>query len=486
MRFARFAPGGAVDLVAGEVVTPADVVGMAVDPSTGDPLADLRSSSDAQLEAALETAYRAWDHGTGPLSGLPLAERTGMLERLADALDARCDELAFWHACETGIPIATARLFAGGLGDTARRIAEEAPGVLAPRALPAGARRVEILRLPWGPAALFTAWNASAFLAVTKLSYALAAGCPAILKPSEYAGETTRVLVDALLEAELGPAAVQVVSGDGRVGARLAGDARVRMVNFTGSLAGGRAVAQQAAPRMAALQLELGASNPAVVTADADLASAGQELARAAVVLNGQWCEAPRRVFVDGAVHDDLVAEIRAALEPLVLGDALAEETQIGPLGHPRQHEAVREAAESLARAGDAVATHSVLPDAGCYCSPTIVSNLRPEDATGEIFGPILAVSPFAAVEDAIRSANALGDGLAGYVFAAEPAAFELGRRLHAGEIRLNGARVLDLAPGSAQSFWGTSGVGGHGLTEVLSAHAGIRIVGEEEPSLVL
>ena len=475
------------NLIGGTDSEPAESLGSAVDPATGAVLGEVPESSPADVERALAAAFSARGSGDGAFGRRPLAERIELLHRFADALDSRADAFAYWHAREIGVPLATARMFAAGLGDVVRGIAGAAPGVLAPRPLAAGARRVEIHRVPWGPAALYTAWNAPAFLAAGKLTYALAAGCPAILKPSEHAGATTGLVVDALLDAGMRPDAVQVVCGGAEVGAALAGDSRVRMISYTGGTSGGRAVAAAATARMAALHLELSASNPVIVLRDADVQTAGAELARGATVLNGQWCEAPRRVYVDERLHDELTSSILDELRRRKLGDPMQEDTEVGPLVNARQRAAVAEAVVQLAGRGDVERSHAQLPDGGCWFSPTVVSGLPLDAVTREIFGPVLALSPYRDVEDAVHAANALGDGLAGYVFGGErDAAFAVGLRLHAGEIRLGGARVLDLAPGSAQSFWGTSGVGGHGVEDVLRAHTGTRIVGEEDYSLAL
>jgi betaine-aldehyde dehydrogenase len=474
------------NLIGGTDTEPHGSLGEAVDPSTEEPIGELPESTPADAERAAAAAFAAWGSGEGPYSRLPLEARIEVLHRFADVLDERADAFAYWHAREIGIPIATTRLFAAGLGEAVRGIADAA-AALATRPLPAGGRRVEVHRLPWGPAALYTAWNAPAFLAAGKIAYALAAGCPAILKPSEHAGATTGLVVDALLDAEPGAGAVQVVCGGAAVGGALAGDPRVRMISYTGGTAGGRAVAAAASGRMAALHLELSASNPAIVLRDADVETAAAELARGATVLNGQWCEAPRRVYVDQRIHDDLSAAILEELRRRTLGDPLRADTDIGPLVNKRQRAAVIGAVERIGANGTVERSHADLPERGCWFAPTIVSGLSLDAVEGEIFGPVLALSPFADLDEAVNAANALGDGLAGYVFGADrDETFALGLRLHAGEVRLGGTRVLDLAPGSTQSFWGTSGVGGHGVDDVLRAHTGTRVVGEEDRSLAL
>jgi betaine-aldehyde dehydrogenase len=474
-----------LNLIAAAPSAPTATIGVAEDPNTGEPIGALLGSEAFDVDRALAQAWRAWGHGSGPFSMLGLSERVALLGRLAEQLDRRAGPLAEAHAAEVGIPIATARLFAGGLAGVVEDVAAAAPQALASTPLVNGARRVDVHRLPWGPAALYAPWNAPAFVAVTKLTTALVAGCPAVLKPSEYTPSTARLLVDALVDADLGPAPVQVVCGGVEVGARLARDRRVRVISYTGSTAGGRAVAAAAIERMTAIQLELSASNPAVVLPGGDLEHAARELARGCLVLNGQWCEAPRRVYVHAREHDELAAMLVDELRCCTIGPALDPATELGPLAHRAHFETVVGEVARLSSLGEAFATHPAVPAGGFFVSPTVIAGLAADAVRGEIFGPVLAVSPYGDVEEAIASANDLDDGLAAYVFGPDrEEARELGRRLHAGEVRVGGCRVLDLAPGSSQAFWGTSGIGGHGRTATIRAHVGARIVGDEDATL--
>jgi betaine-aldehyde dehydrogenase len=476
-----------LNLIAGAASTPTVAIGSGEDPNTGAPVAPLLGSEPAAVDGAVEQAWRAWGHGTGPLSSRSLPERLALLRRVAEQLDRHAEALAHAHATEVGVPIATARLFAHGLTDVVDEVATCASHALAPTQLAGDGRRVELHLLPWGPAALYAPWNAPAFVAVTKLATAVAAGCPAVLKPSEHTPLTARLLVEALLAADIGPAPVQVVCGGAEVGAQLARDARIRMISYTGGTAGGRAVAAAAIARMTPMQLELSASNPAVVLPGADVEHAARELARGCLVLNGQWCEAPRRVYVHARDHDRLAATLVSELARSTIGSSLDEATDVGPLAHRAQFATVVHESERLAALGDAVASHPRVPPDGFFVSPTVVAGLPTDAVRSEIFGPVLALSAYHAVDDAVAAANALDDGLAGYVFGPDrDDAHAVGRRLHAGEVRVGGCRVLDLAPGSTQAFWGGSGLGGHGRAETLRAHTGARIVGDEDAALAL
>jgi phenylacetaldehyde dehydrogenase len=190
-------------------------------------------------------------------------------------------------------------------------------------------------------------------------------------------------------------------------------------------------------------------------------------------------------VFVDAARHDELVEALEAALAGVRVGAARDTGSEVGPLasGGHRQ----RVSRQVVALGGEARVTAAVPDCPGFFLSPTLVLGLPPDSVREEIFGPVLSVHRVAGDAEAVAAANANGDGLAGYVFCGDDErAFRLGRALHAGEVRIGGTNLLDLAPESTQSFWGSSGIGAHGGREVLEAFRGSRIVGEEDPTLAL
>jgi len=465
------------ELVGGELGVPSGPPAATLeDPNDGRALGELRASTDERVEAALALAARAaWPD-------LALDERAAALERLADALDARAAAIAAAEAIDTGVPIAVTQAIAGSLGATIRGAVATARAAGDARELPADGRRVELLRRPWGPAALLAPWNAPAPVATSKVAHALAGGCPAILKPSEHAPQAASLLAQAAADAQLPPDALAVVHGGPDVALRLAADDRVAVISLTGGLAAGRAIGAAAIGRMAALQLELGAANPALVCADTDLAAAAAALAAGATKLNGQWCEAPRRVLVAAERHDDLLDALLAELATVRIGSSLDPASAMGPLARREHRDRVRAQVRAL---GGRPLAAAHLPDEGAFLAPTVVAGLPADAVSEEIFGPVLTLHPVASDAEALAAANATGDGLAGYVFSADTErAFDLGRRLRAGEVRLGGTHLLDLAPGSAQSFWGTSGIGGHGASEALEAYRGTRIVGVDDPSL--
>ena len=346
--------------------------------------------------------------------------------------------------------------------------------------LPGPVRPVELLRLPWGPAAVLVPWNAAAPMAAGKVAMALAAGCPVLLKPPEWSPLGCNLLADAIDRVGLPAGVFQMVHGGPAVGAAITSDPRVRVVSFTGGLGAGRAIARAAAEHFPALQLELGGNNPAIVRADADIDATAASLASGMIKLNGQWCEAPGKVLVGRSQHDSLVDALRDHLGRYRIGHHLDDATQFGPLsheGHRRHLDAQVERLTSLG--GDLlIAGESPALD-GWFWPGRVVVGVDPSSCVDELFGPVVTVHPVDDDDEAVRLANDTPFGLAGYVFGADlDAAQAVGRRIRFGEVKINGTSVLDLTPTSTQSFWGASGIGGHGSTEVYRSFLGSQIVG--------
>lgn len=469
------------DRIAGRTVRPALVLdGPLEDPNTGAAIGERRQSAPAAVDDALAAAD-ALDR-SGAWRRTAPDDRAAALERLASALERRADEVGPLEARETGVPIAITRVIAANLGGIVRgAIAQLCSGWQYERRDTAG-RRVDLRRVPFGPVAVMTPWNAPAWLGTQKAAYALAAGCPVILKPSEWASSSANLLADAVEEADLPAAVFQLVHGDGRVGGQLASDPRIRAIAFTGGQVAGRAVAAVAAPNMTALQLELGGSNAAIVRADADVALTARELARGITKLNGQWCEGPGRIVVGNALHDELRDALAAELAVPVVGSSLDQRTDVGPMANRAQYDRLRGRLRALG--GDQLAPAALPGGDGFFVSPTVVTGVDARSVGGEIFGPVVTMHRAHDDADALELANDGGDGLAAYVFSRdEEAALALGAELRAGEVKINGTGLLDLCPGSTQAFFGASGIGAHGDAELFRFFCGARIVGVDDTS---
>ncbi|MBL5973139.1 MAG: aldehyde dehydrogenase family protein [Candidatus Leucobacter sulfamidivorax] len=452
------------------------------DPNTGERFAENRSASAEQLDRAIAAATAA--HEDGRWSGLGAEGRAEVLGRFAAELDGIAERVARLDALNSGVPISVTRLFAGSAGDTVRGAAARAVGLGDERALEAGRRDVRVRRVPWGPTALVAPWNAPSAMAVKKLAFALAAGAPALLKPSSASPWSAELVVEAAVRAGIPEGVVSLVLGSGRIGAQLVADPRVRAISMTGSTPTGRSIAAAAAPHFTRLRLELGSNNPAIVLGDADLTAGAESIASGALKLSGQWCEAPRRVLVQRERLGALVDELERACSAFRIGSSLDDSTALGPVAFEARRIELRAQRDALVSRGARAVEVGEVPGAGWFVPPTLLvgDDLNAEE---ECFGPMLVVEPFDSVEEAVSRANRGQVGLAGYVFTAdEQLGRAIGARLVAGEVKINGTSALDMAPDSVQSFFGDAGIGGHGDAELLEFFTGQQILGTDPPGL--
>ncbi|MFI6481806.1 aldehyde dehydrogenase family protein [Nonomuraea sp. NPDC050663] len=459
--------GPTADLVDGAWAAATEDLGFDLEnPATGEPVIRALGSSGARVEAALAAAERAapgW-------AATSVEERAALLDAAGAALAGRVAEIVALEAFATGVPIRQTT----PLGFIVHGAFPLAAAQLRAGLLSSERDGVEVHRLPLGPALCLVPWNAPAPMAAHKAASALAAGCPVVLKVSEFAPYGTQLLAEVLNEV-LPPGVFQLVHGDARTGALLTGDPRVRAVSFTGGLAGGRAVAAACAAHLRPAQLELGGNNPLVALPDADVAEIARAATELLTTLNGQWCRALGRLIVPRPLMEQVVEATGDRLRALRAGDPLAQDTEYGPLVHSRHRERVR---DETARAGGHAVPYGVMPDKGNFLAPTLVTGV---DLADEIFGPVASVVPYDTVEEAVGLANATPYGLEGYVVGAdEERALAVARRVRAGEVKVNGSSVMSLHLFTPRPAWGLSGLGEEGTTETILFFTGARVVGVE------
>ncbi|MET7704845.1 aldehyde dehydrogenase family protein [Micromonospora sp. NPDC005413] len=478
------------DLVDG-VWTPSDApLGFDLeDPATGAVRRPAAGTPPDRIEAAVAAASAA--HEAGSWAALPAPARADVLDGVAEAVEGVAAEICALESATTGVPIRQTTPLGVILGGAFRLAAAQLrQGPQSQEFHREDGRIVHAERLPWGPAVCVVPWNAPAPMAAHKVANALAAGCPTILKPSEYAphgSQRLAAVIGAVLAASGVPAGVfQLVHGGAEVGAALVSDPRIRAVSFTGGLAAGRAVAAACAYDIKPVQLELGGNNPLVVLPDADVA----DVARAAVdllsTLNGQWCRALGRLIVPADRHDEIVGAIADRLAGLVAGAPLDPATDLGPLVHSRHLARVLAARDDLLAHGGTAVTGTTLPAAGPlaggnFLAPTLVTGVAAAHTCEEIFGPVAAVHPYATLDEAVALANGTPYGLEAYVLGAdEEAALAVARRIRAGEVKVNGSSVLSLHLFSPRPAFGLSGYGEEGTAETLRFFSNPRVVGVE------
>jgi betaine-aldehyde dehydrogenase len=471
-----------LDLIAGRSARPQETTDVILcHPDTGDALTEGLATATDQVDAALASADQL--HQSGGWFDLDVDAKSAALTRFAHALEAISADLAVPESINTGIPISVTQPMTSGVAGFLHGAAEQVRASTE-RAMDGRHGATVLHRLPFGPAVVIAPWNAPSPSIVGKSAAAMAAGCPVIVKPSEWAPGTADLVATAAMEAELPPGLFQLVHGGAAVGAQLVADRRSRVVVFTGGQPAGRAIAAAAAPNFARLQLELGGNNPAIVCADADIAATARSLADGATKLNGQWCEAPGRILVEASVADDLRDALLTELARRRIGSCLDPDTEIGPLSHQLHHQKVTAAVQALdSRADTEVHRVGELPDlGGWFFPPTLITGIAANESLSETFGPVMTLHSVADEQAALAAASVGDDGLAAYVFSADTErAMALGARLRAGEVKVNGTGLFDLCGDSEQSFWGASGIGGHGDATTFELFRGSRIVGVDD-----
>lgn len=394
-----------------------------VSPHTEDAVARVAAAGPADVDAAVTAARAAIDGGPWPHT--PPAERIATLRRLASAYGARREEMAQTITASIGAPISFARRAQVALPwsmiEAFCDLAEDHPW----RETRAGryGADVHVRREPVGVVAAIVPWNMPQFLTITKLVPALLAGCAVVLKPAPESPLDAQLLAEILDEVGLPDGVVSVLPGGVTVGEALVGHRGVDKVSFTGSTAAGRAVATACAGDLRRVSLELGGKSAAIVLDDADPATVATGVRAASLSNSGQICNALTRILVPRTRADAFTAALAAEMDALTVGDPTDPATQLGPLVARRQQERVTGYIEQGSADGARLVTGGTgMPDGvdrGWYVRPTLFDRVDNAMAIAreEIFGPVLAVLPYADTEDAVRIANDSDYGLAGSVW---------------------------------------------------------------------
>jgi 1-pyrroline dehydrogenase len=432
-----------------------------LNPATGEVIAEVPRGTAADVDRAVEAAKTAWSDWQ---SKTP-KDRMELLLKLADVIDENAEELARLESLNVGKPWWVAVDEPGAMSDCLRFFAGAARNLEGKSA----AEYVEgytsmIRREPLGIVAGICPWNYPLYMAVWKISPALAAGNVQILKPAEQTPLTLLRFMELAQEAI--PAGVlQVVTGDGiPAGDALVRHPDVRLVSLTGDTATGKIIAKNAADTVKRLHLELGGKAPMVVLDDADPATVAEAIKIGGYFNSGQDCTASSRILVSKGVYDDVLSAAVTAVEGMSVGDpSTDDEIEMGPVISQEQQERVL---GFLERATDAKATvvtgGEVMGDHGFFVKPTIVTDVGQdaEIVQNEVFGPVVTVQPFASDDEAIEMANGVRYGLAASVFSENVGrAMKVAAKLDFGTVWVN-EHLFPLTPEMPHGGFKESGYG--------------------------
>ncbi|HEV7963536.1 MAG TPA: aldehyde dehydrogenase [Actinoplanes sp.] len=421
-----------------------------VNATTEESLGSVPEAGEPDVDRAVAAARQAFDDS--PWATASPAERGDVLNRFADALEKRGEQLTRAVSLQNGMPLSLSEQFEGGYAvallryyaalATSTEFEERRPSPLGFDTL--------VRRSPVGVVGAIVPWNYPVVLAITKIAPALAAGCTVVIKPSPGTVLDSFLLAEAAEEAGVPPGVLNWVPGGRELGAYLVSHPGVDKIAFTGSTAAGRTIGERCGALLRPVSLELGGKSAALILDDADLDKVTEGLFFASLANNGQTCMACTRILAPRSRYDEVVESLAGWLGGLQVGDPLEPSTQVGPLASAEHRERV----EGFIAKGRAEGARLVLGggrpaglDRGWFVQPTLFADVDNAStiARQEIFGPVLSVIAYDGDEEAVRIANDSEYGLGGSVWSADSErATSVARGVQTGTVGVNGY-VIDL-----------------------------------------
>lgn len=419
-------------------------------PATGDLVARYRDGTPEDVDLAVEAARIAFEEGPWPrMSGM---ERAEVLNRLADLIRTNRDRLVRIEVEEVGKPVRFARGDIDGAAGLTRYAASLAMQMAGLTYTNIGDGKTALIsREAVGVVALVTPWNFPALILSQKVPFALAAGCTVVLKPSEFTSGSAFEIAALAAEAGVPAGAFNVVSGYGATaGDHLTGHPGIDFVSFTGSTRTGSRVVGNTSRHLVKSSVELGGKSANIVFADADLEAAADGALMGVFFNNGECCVSGSRLFVQSSIADDFIAKVIARSRKMKVGDPFDDDTDIGALiDHNHLAKVAGFVKSGVEDGAELVLGGSVTTKAaGHFHEATIFDRVEPHMTIfrEEIFGPVLSVTRFDAVDDAVRLANDTAYGLSNYIWSKNiDTVLTVAKRLKSGWVQAN--TIIDGAP---------------------------------------
>ena len=418
----------------------------AIDPATAEAFATVAQGDKGDVDNAVRAARAAFEGGW---AGLPPVRRVRILNRLAGLLRERSREFAELESLDVGKPLRQAEddvAAAAGYFEFFAGVADKVFG----SSIPLGAGFVDFtLREPLGSSAQIVPWNYPLRLASRGIAPALACGNAVVAKPAAEAGLSVIKLAELAIEAGLPTGVFNVVTGGRETGAALASHPGINHITFTGSVPTGIAIMKAAADNVVPVTLELGGKSANIVFADADIERAAASAATTLMQNSAQTCTAPTRLLLEESAHDRFVEVLSTRIKKIRLGRGL-DNPDMGPVVSERQMERVLGYIDAGARDGATALTGGRRADspelaAGYFIEPTLLDRVGPGTALEqeEIFGPVLTVTTFRSVDDAIAIANGTPYGLVTGVWTRDLSkALTVATAVKSGQVRINSYSV--------------------------------------------